>query len=263
MAPALIAALMLAQAPAADPSLAKSIDAKIDRAYAAARKSASEPNLFELASALIGAAEYEESIKFFRFAIGKYPASARLRVGLGVALHGTGDYDAALQSLCEGADLDPKDARAMHFLGAMQGLSPAMSEQVTKRLAHYAAAYPDNAAAHHHYAMSYWRSRNGQESEEDLALVDRHLTRAAALDRRSTEIHLNLGTLRERQGRLMDAVRHFDMAVAFNPGNLTAWYRLSQALTKSGQTSRAGQAMDMYRLLREKKQKDEAAQTPK
>ena len=140
----------------------KAITDKIDRAYAAAQKDASEPNVFELASALIAANEYQESAKYFRFGISRYPKSARLRVGLGVALHGAGDYEAALQSLCAGADLDPKDTRALFFLGKMYDLSPPLAGEVTRRLERYAIAYPDNAAAQHHYAMSYWKSRNGQ-----------------------------------------------------------------------------------------------------
>lgn len=253
---ALLAIASLAQegvsrnpATAPDASRAR-IREQIELQYGAAQRDPSEPNLFELASTLASVEQYVEAEKFFRFGIERYPKSARLHIGLGVALHGQRQYDEAVQSLCAGVDIDPKDTRALYFLSKMYDVSPVLAEDVLKRLGQYVALYPQNPAAHLYYALSFWKSRNGRESEKDLAVVDQHLFRAIELDPTFPESHLQMGLLRERQNRNADAASAFREAVKQNPQFTTAWYRLGQALTRQGKSQEAEAAFRRYRELR-------------
>src|SRR5260370_22485783 len=119
----------------------------------AARMDPTEKNLFDLGSDLLRHRGFEPALKVFVFATGRYPQSARLRVGLGIAHYSLGQYDDAVATLCQAVDLDPKDTKALDFLGKMYDVSPQFADEVTRRLAHIVQIHPDNAAANYYYAL--------------------------------------------------------------------------------------------------------------
>ena len=75
----------------------------------AAHMDPSESNLFDWASELLVHRTLEPSITIFRDAVQRYPQSARLAIGLGMALYSLGKYDDAVTSLLRAADLSPND----------------------------------------------------------------------------------------------------------------------------------------------------------
>ena len=123
----------------------------------AARMDPSEKNLFDLGSDLLLHRGFEPALKVFEFGTNRHPKSGRLRVGLGVALYSLGRYDKAIEALCQAVDLDPKDTKALDFLGKMYDVAPEQADNVTSRLARFAKLYPDNAGANYYYALSLRR----------------------------------------------------------------------------------------------------------
>jgi tetratricopeptide (TPR) repeat protein len=113
-------------------------DGRVDEAAreyeAAARLDPTEKHLFDLGSDLLNHRGFEPALKVFEFAVQRYPQSARLRVGLGVGDYSLGRYDEAVQALCQAVDLDPRDTKALDFLGKMYDVSPQYADEVTKRL---------------------------------------------------------------------------------------------------------------------------------
>ena len=85
--------------------------------YRAAEVEPSEENIFDLASFLLQHKTYEgfldNALNFFRYGVQKYPRSAKLTVGLGVALFAKSNYDDAVQTLCAAVDLDPSGSEAV------------------------------------------------------------------------------------------------------------------------------------------------------
>ena len=120
----------------------------------AARMDPTEKNLFDLGSHLLLHRGFEPALKVFSFAAPRFPQSARLRVGLGIAHYSLGQYDDAVETLCQAVDLDPKDTKALDFLGKMYDVSPQFADEVTKRLARFVQLYPENAAANYYYGLS-------------------------------------------------------------------------------------------------------------
>ena len=108
----------------------------------AARADPSEKNLFDLGSFLVSHRGFDQARIVFEYATGRYPQSAKLRVGLGVADYSLGQYDRAVEALCQAVDLDPRDTKALDFLGKMYDISPAYADEVTKRLAGFVKSYP-------------------------------------------------------------------------------------------------------------------------
>ena len=65
-------------------------------------------------------------LPFFQYGVQKYPRSAKMTVGLGVALYAEGKYDDAVRTLCAAVDLDPTDPKPFQFLGKVSTVSPRL-----------------------------------------------------------------------------------------------------------------------------------------
>ena len=71
-----------------------------------------------------------------------------------MALYSLRRYDEAVERLCQAVDLDPRDTKALDFLGKMHDISPQYASHVAERLAHFVELYPTNAAANYYYALT-------------------------------------------------------------------------------------------------------------
>lgn len=220
----------------------------------AARMDPSENNLFDLANELLLHRGYQPALKVLDFATQKYQQSARLRVALGVAHYSLGQYDQALDSLCKAVDLDPKDTRALDFLGKMYDIAPDKAEEVTNRLARFVREYPDSAAANYYYALSL-RRRTAQSHSPD---ADREagdlLRKAVELKPDWADPHYQLGLLYEDQSLPDEAIREYQIAVRLQPNLATAHYRLAQLYRKKGQHQLAQSEFQAFEALKAKSQ---------
>ena len=210
---------------------------------------ANDTNLFDLGNGLIHAKRFTEAVRAFEGAAAKYPASAKLRVGLGVAFYSAGRYDDAVETLCKAVDLNPADPRSMSFLEKMYDVSPRLADEVTRRLARFARLYPKNAAANYYYAVSLWKRESGRESTANLSEVEGLLKSAVALDPKLYEAHRQLGMLYEEEGKLNETIAEYEAALAIRPDLATAQYRLAQVYLRTGQRAKADEHLKIYREL--------------
>jgi tetratricopeptide (TPR) repeat protein len=131
--------------------------------HRAAELDPSENNIFDLASFLLQHSNYEgfldKSLTFFQYGVQKYPQSAKMTVGLGVALYAEGRYDDAVQTLCAAVDLDPTDPKPFQFLGKVSTISPARIPEIRSRLEKFVELYPNNGPAIYYYAMAAFGGR--------------------------------------------------------------------------------------------------------
>jgi tetratricopeptide (TPR) repeat protein len=207
-----------------------------------ARLDPSEQNLFDLGSDLLKHRGFEPGLKAFEFGVERYPASARLRVGLGIAHYSLGQYDQAVQTLCEAVDLDPKDVKALDFLGKMYDISPAYADQVAKRLEHFAKIYPDNSAANYYYALSL----RGSKKEG----AEKYLVRALQLKPDFAAAHYELGVLYEEEMRDHEAIHQYELATKCAPDLLKAHYHLARMYQKAGQQALAQKEFQAVKALK-------------
>jgi tetratricopeptide (TPR) repeat protein len=228
----------------------KNIEPAARQYETAARMDPSEKNLFDLGSFLQAHTGFEQARTVFAFASGKYPQSARLHVGLGVANYSMGQYDDAVQALCHAVDADPKDTKALDFLGKMYDISPRYADEVTKRLAHFVEAYPDNPAANYYYALSLRkRELGGQQSKAALP----YLRRAVELNPQWPEAHFELGLLYEDERDYAKAAREYETAVQLKPDAEKMHYRLANLYKRMGQKEQAERELRAFETMREKR----------
>src|SRR5437867_5715026 len=176
-----------------------------DREYEqAAHMAPTEEHLFDWGNNLLQLQAFEDAMKVFTPAIARHPQSARLHVGLGIAQYSRGQYEDAVTSFCQAADLAPSDPRPYQFLGEMYGVVPALSGEITVRLARFANAHPRNALAQFHYAMSLWKGQAAAPA--DLRQVEALLRRAVTLDGKLAKGFLELGILLSDEQRYKEAI---------------------------------------------------------
>jgi tetratricopeptide (TPR) repeat protein len=218
----------------------------------AARMDPSEENLFDLANELLLHRGFQPGLKVLDYATQKYPRSARLRVALGVAHYSGGQYDQALDALCQAVDLDPKDTRALDFLGKMYDIAPEKADEVTSRLARFARDYPNNAAANYYYALSLRRrTTQGYAASADKE-AEKFLLQAARLKPDWADAHYQLGLLYEDEGQAANAVREYQAALRLEPNFAKAHYRLARLYEKNGQTQLALSEFQAFAALKSK-----------
>ena len=231
--------------------------------YRAAEIDPSESNLFDLANLLLQHKQYvgylPESVKFFRYGVSKYPKSAKLRVGLGVALYASDDYDEAVSVLCQAVDLAPNDPRPLTFLGMARKVSPELAKQVDSRLKDFAQRYPKNAAASYEYALSLWE-RGGGELGQHLAQIETLLRQAIASAPQWYEPHYQLGLVYESEKRYREAIQEMRKASTLEPAFGPAHFRLAVLYKRVGDGAHAAQESALARRLNNAEIKDSMLQ---
>lgn len=200
----------------------------------AARLDPSEKNIFDLGTELLKYHGYQQALEVFSYGVKEKPNSAKLHVGLGVAQYSLGQYQEAVETLCRAVDLDPKDSRALDFLGKMYDVAPNLTKEVTKRLEHFARLYPHNPAANYYYALSL-RSRITGGASAQINHEAKALLLKAVQDKSDfAEAHYQLGLLYQDEGLISQALEEYQAAVQFRPDLRSAHYRLAQLYAKQG-----------------------------
>ena len=217
----------------------------------AAHLAPTEEHLFDWGDNLLRLRAYGDAVDVFTASIRRHPTSARLHIGLGIAQYSRGRHEEAVASFCTAADLAPADPRPYPFLGEMYGVSPAQSDEITKRLARFVALKPADANGQYYYAMSLWRAPAPASGDgPDLARVEALLRKAMALDARHAKARVQLGILLSEQHRWREAIQPLRAAIGLEPDLAQAHFRLAQAYRRTGQTALADRELATFETLK-------------
>lgn len=223
-----------------------------DEYQRAAQIEPTEEHIFDWGSELLSHRTTDAAVEVFTRGTELYPRSAKLTIGLGIALYLHGSYERALQALCAATDLNPSQAWPYVFLGKMYNMSTSGVDEARKRLARFAQLQPKNPQALYYYAMSLWNRE--ENSQANLPRVESLLTKAVALDPRLADAHLQLGILDGDQRKFAEAIREFQRAIALEPNLTSAHYHLGQAYTRVGDKGRAQEELQIFERLRKQDQ---------
>jgi tetratricopeptide (TPR) repeat protein len=217
----------------------------------AAHMEPSESNIFDWGSELLIHRTLEPAVEVFREGTSRYPNSARLAIGLGMALYSLGKYDEAVKSLVRGAELDPKDPRAYAFLSRAFDSSPSQADEVIECFRRFSELQPQSGQAVYYYAMSIWKGKRSQDPNLDLGQIESLLKKAVALEPGLAEAHLQLGNLYSDQRKYVESIPEYVRARELNPDLADAHYRLAQAYVHVGEKDRAQEELKVYQQLNE------------
>ena len=231
-----------------------------EREYArACQLDPSESNLFDWGAELLAHRAVEPAIEVFNKGSQKYPHSARMLIGLGVAWDARGSYPEAARSLCRAADLDPQAVEAYVFLGRMERAEATVSDCSLERLKRFAALAPQNPLSSYYYAVSLWKSRKNDDEQETMTKVEMLLESALRLDPKLALAHMQLGILHAHRRDLAQAGVAYRKAIALDSGLEEAHYRLAQVYLKTGEAAKARAELQVSeRLSKEVAKRDES-----
>jgi tetratricopeptide (TPR) repeat protein len=217
----------------------------------AARMDPSEKNIFDLGTELLKYHGYPQALQVFSYGVSEKPKSAKLHVGLGVAQYSLGQYQEAVKSLCQAVDLDPRDSRALDFLGKMHDVAPNLTQEVTERLEHFAKLYPDNPAANYYYALTLRTRTTGGASPQANNQAKALFSKAVREKPEFAEAHYQLGLLYQDEGLIPQAIREYQTAARLRPDWKNAHYHLAQLYAKQGRSDLARGEYEVVKRLRD------------
>ncbi len=215
----------------------------------------SENNILSLGNLLIKSSSFDQAIRFFDFGLEKYPGSAQLLVGKGLAEYSMGEYERGVTTLCRATDLAPTDPRPFLFLGEMAGVAPALADEIIRRMDIFVKYHPDLAKAHYYRAINLWRGRRDGDAKPPLAEIEQSLLRATRLDPRYPEPFYELGVFYVEKGDLAKSIANLQIAVRLKPDHTKAHFRLIQVYQRTGRLRLAEREKAIYERLRNEEEK--------
>lgn len=216
----------------------------------AAPSEQSENDVYRKGSELLSEGKYGPAIDFFQQGTQQFPRSARLQIGLGLALYSRGRYGEAIRALTAASDIAPSDLRANLFLAKASMALNQPSDEVVRHMERFAQLFPRDPLASYYYAMSLWKVRGRQDSKADLTQVESLLNRTLLLDAALPDAHLQLGILYADQQKTSQAIQEFQKAINLKGDLALAHYHLAQAYKRIGEEARAEQELHVYERLR-------------
>jgi tetratricopeptide (TPR) repeat protein len=218
----------------------------------AARLDESEAHLLDLGNSLIRINAFDAAVQIFDYGLKKYPHSAKLRVGQGIAYYSRGQYDDSVKLLCEASDLEPTDPRPYLFLGEMYGVSAKMADEITRRMAQFVKYHPKNALAHYYYAVNLRQKQREDASPVEAKQIETLLKTAVTLDPNLSQAHFELGVLYAEQRRYDEAVAALRNAIRLKPEMEKAHYRLARIYLQTGQKELAAKELEIHQRLKDR-----------
>lgn len=215
----------------------------------AAHRDPSEDNIFDWGTEFLLHHTWGPAIQIFSQGLVRYPKSARLAVGLGLALYWHGQYDDAVKALIKATDLSPTDPNSYYFLSRAYDRAPSQTDDAIERFHRFAGLEPKNAKAVYYYAMSLWKGKQTQSSGADLDQVEALLEKSILLDPSFPDAHLELGNLYSQKREYAKAVPEYQKTLALNPNLPDAYYRLGQAYVHLGQNDLAQKQFQLHQEL--------------
>ncbi len=215
----------------------------------------SENNYFAWASELLLHRAIWQAAEVFAKGVQLHPESQRLRTGWGAALFASAKYDEAAGRLCEAFDLDPSNRETFLFLGKLGLGSPSPEECVKEKLTRFLKLRPEDADANFYQAMMLLRGNAPGDRERAKEL----LRRAAVLKPGFAEAYLQLGVLASSERDNAAAQADFERAIAADPTQAEAHYRLGAIYERTGHPEKARTEFARHEVLI-KEQADEIDQ---
>jgi tetratricopeptide (TPR) repeat protein len=215
----------------------------------AARMDPSEVNIFDWGTELLLHHTFEPAIQVFTFGTGKYPGSARMQIGLGLAFYGRASFDKAAAALMRATDLAPRDPRPYLLLGETYSNSRVQVQGVVDRLERLTWIDPTNAQAFYYQALALWKTQQAEHRGKDLSQVESALKKAASLDPKFAGALLQLGNLYSDEDKIPEAISAYEEAIKIDADLVDAHYHLAQLYHRTGKSAEAQKEVALYQRL--------------
>lgn len=218
----------------------------------AARTEPSEQNILNWGAELVLHQTFAPAIDVFKAGTERYPESAQLNDGLGIAFYGLGQTDDAVRAFFRASDLTPADPLPLAFLGkACESASPALADQIRSRLQNFVGHDPHSPELTYNLAMCLWKTNPTEAKADRESQVESLLKHALTVDPNYADAYFQLGSLYAEERQYREATEQYQLALKINPNAANIHYRLGQALARLGDQGRAQQEFRVFERLRQ------------
>ncbi|MGA9670762.1 MAG: tetratricopeptide repeat protein [Terracidiphilus sp.] len=213
----------------------------------------SEPNIWMMGIEFLRHWTFEAAIKEFAAGEDRFPLSTRMRVGLGAAYFGNGNYTKAIPIFADLLDANPDNSLDAELLGlscdaAIQGEKPRCGS-----LLKYAQSHPGDAKVSVYTASTLI---GGQLTEENMRMARQLLDHAIAVDPRLADAQYEMGVLKQDQMDWAGSISNLEQAVKLKPDFARAHYRLALACLRSGRKQEGEEEMELQKRYSQQQQND-------
>ncbi len=215
----------------------------VEHLQSAAQLDPSEGNLFALGFEFTRHWTFPAAIKIYEYGTTKYPASARLKLGLGIAKYGNSDYAGAAPIFFDLLQSAPENILYADLLGHTCTRTANPQDLACGKLEDFAEHHPRNATAATFAAASILRRPLG---EKNLTRAQALLQQAISANPKLADAYLQMGILYEQQKHWPEGAAMFEKALALNPKLAEAHYRLARAYSRLGKKEQAQREMALH-----------------
>jgi tetratricopeptide (TPR) repeat protein len=211
----------------------------------------SEENVLNWGAELLLHQTFVAAIEVFKAGTERFPQSAQLHNGLGIAFYGAGQMDNAADAFLRASDLTPSDSLPLTFLGkACDGTSPDLATRIRSRIQSFINHGAQSAELNYYLAVCLWKGNQVDSSPELTSQIEALLNHAITLDPKYADAYFQLGNLYAEQRRYRDAITQYERALGINASSANFHYRLGQALARAGDGTRAQEEFAVFERLR-------------
>ena len=213
----------------------------------------SEDNLWALSVEFLRHWTFEAAIREFEFATQRFPASTRMKLGLGAAYFGGARYASAIPVFAVLLDADKDNSLYAELLGmACTAVNDSVHKQCSPLIT-YAESHPKDARANT-YAASMLLTEATTDAGNALAL--KLLTHALAVDPKMAEAQYRMGVLEQNQGAWAASIPSLERSVALKPDFAEAHYRLALAYWRAGRKEKGQAEMELEKKYAQQQAQD-------
>jgi tetratricopeptide (TPR) repeat protein len=205
-----------------------------------------------LAQSCLWARQYQCALDGFREILRTQPDSASAHILMGEALDGLGKTPEAIAEFQKAAEVSPREPNVHFGLGFLYWKSQDY-HKARQEFEQELANDPKNAQAAAYLGDTELKMGNREEAAK-------FLNQAIQLSSDVRIAHIDLGVLFSEEKKYQEAVAAFRKAIALNPSEADAHYRLAQAYRALGQTAEAEKE---FKLVQKLHQQSDTNLTPK
>ncbi len=221
----------------------------------AAQLDPTEENAWQLGAEFLRHWNFAEAIREFEPASAEFPASVRMRFGLGAAYYGAARYADAIPVFAGLLDADRNSTQYANLLGMACTAPTDRAQPRCDALLTYAKLHPHDATAATNAAAMLLHQE--PTTDHDLALARSLLTTALAVDPKLPEAQYQMGMLRQDQDDWAGSIANLEAAVQLKPELAQAHYRLALAYRRTGRQREAQDEMEREKKYAKQEQEDE------
>ena len=211
----------------------------------------SEENILNWGAELLLHQTFVAAIEVFKAGTERFPQSAQLHNGLGIAFYGAGQMDNAADAFFRASDLTPSDPLPISFMGkACDGTSLDLATRIRSRLQSFINHGAQSAELNYYLAVCFWKGNQVESSSELTSQIEALLKHSITLDPNYADAYFQLGNLYAEQHRYQDAIVQYERALDVNGSSANIHYRLGQALARAGDGTRAQEEFAVFERLR-------------